>query len=47
MNTLKDTIAAFDKQKAENLPGDILRTMDETTDAVKPPACRNTSSKAW
>jgi peroxiredoxin len=35
MNTLKDTIAAFDKQKAENLPGDILQTMDETTDALK------------
>ena len=35
MQTLKQTIADFDRKKAENLPAEILQTMDDTTRLLK------------
>jgi thiol-disulfide isomerase/thioredoxin len=35
MDTLKETIALFDQQKAKNLSPDILKTMDDTTAMLK------------
>ncbi len=35
MKTLKDTITDFDRRKAENLPAEILQTMDDTTRMLK------------
>jgi peroxiredoxin len=46
MNTLRETIADFDQQKAQNLPSDILQTMDETTRQLKSSDLENHALKA-